>query len=559
MAKLKQGFLGNAAGKLGNVVFSKWRDIQTVRQYQPDVKDANSEAQQKQRNRMVSLLQFLKPLNKNFIQFYNSAESKGTTPWAKAIKDNMPAVNSDGCIIPEDFSLGNPKYPPFDVINATYNPFIDLCQIDYKPRDLTGRKDPYPLIGTSVLGLYDIDDGIPSFNVNHPMCFLPPGHFFCEFEDQAYVYIYDNYFSQGWLWFYYHDQYDNRSCNNPNEGLTKPVYFKPEPLVKDFNMDVEDNLIPVDAITWEYKFDATNWNMVLNFDKSKAFIEDSENYSIRLWALAMQDDSKEITDSIDWSLTSNTFSLEIGESGFSGSAIVMYTVIDASGKQVNRFNKFYVDKGTDGVHHDYYDQLFYTSTACPTSFTLKDNYCGIYGSIDELCGEFIADYEQSIYSGDSESSTGKTGHTSTVIDYDNFKVEIYSEDGKFISEAKVNSKHEFYYDSMIVGHNYYVMIKYCPELFELIGVGGRRSKRVQYLSPAKLINTHEVELPSKSLKKALSDSCDFSGDYIPTRMSWQKIALERFLEKSPNSKLKYICPCELLVYKIADDFSPSYK
>ena len=131
MARIKQGFLGNASGKLGNVVFSKWRDLQTARQYQPDVKDANSPSQQIQRSRMISLLQFLKPLNNNFIKFFNAPEAKGTTAWAKAIKDNMPAVGSDGYIIPKDFKLGNPNHPPFDITNIIYDPFIDCCSFSY--------------------------------------------------------------------------------------------------------------------------------------------------------------------------------------------------------------------------------------------------------------------------------------------------------------------------------------------------------------------------------------------------------------------------------------------
>jgi hypothetical protein len=45
MARLSNGFLGTASGKIGNVVFSKWRRIDTARQYQPDIQDANSPAQ----------------------------------------------------------------------------------------------------------------------------------------------------------------------------------------------------------------------------------------------------------------------------------------------------------------------------------------------------------------------------------------------------------------------------------------------------------------------------------------------------------------------------------
>ncbi len=44
MAKLSNGFLGDASGKLGNVVFSRWKRINTARAYQGNISDANSPA-----------------------------------------------------------------------------------------------------------------------------------------------------------------------------------------------------------------------------------------------------------------------------------------------------------------------------------------------------------------------------------------------------------------------------------------------------------------------------------------------------------------------------------
>ena len=111
MARLNNGFLGNASGKIGNVVFAKWRKIFTARQYQPEVKDANSPEQQKQRSRMVALLEFLKPINKTFIRFYNAPFSKNSTPWGKAIKDNMQGVSPDGCFNFNNLQLGEPRFP----------------------------------------------------------------------------------------------------------------------------------------------------------------------------------------------------------------------------------------------------------------------------------------------------------------------------------------------------------------------------------------------------------------------------------------------------------------
>ena len=192
MARIKQGFLGNASGKLGSVVFAKWRDLQTARQYQPDIQDANSPAQRKQRSRMVSLLQFLKPLNKNFIRFFNGPLSKGTTPWAKAIKDNMTGVSPDGCFPLKNLHLGDPHLPPFTIVESTYNPFIDQVLVKYVPGQNPNPDNPFPYLGCSALGKYKSADGMHLFDTRNQLVFRPLFSFFCSFYEEYREHVFEN-------------------------------------------------------------------------------------------------------------------------------------------------------------------------------------------------------------------------------------------------------------------------------------------------------------------------------------------------------------------------------
>ena len=61
MATVKNGFLGDAIGKLGNVVFRKWNSLITASKYQPMVNNPNSSAQQLQRLRIKNLALSLQP------------------------------------------------------------------------------------------------------------------------------------------------------------------------------------------------------------------------------------------------------------------------------------------------------------------------------------------------------------------------------------------------------------------------------------------------------------------------------------------------------------------
>ncbi|HPG73585.1 MAG TPA: DUF6266 family protein, partial [Bacteroidales bacterium] len=154
MARLSNGFLGNASGKIGNVVFARWRNIFTARQYQPDIQDANTPAQQTQRTRMMALLQFLKPLNKSFIRLFNAALDRNSTPWAVAIKANMKGVFPDACMPMQNLTLGNPTIPAVKLLKADYNPFINQVVLNYTSGANYPVPKSMPLVLASVLGKY---------------------------------------------------------------------------------------------------------------------------------------------------------------------------------------------------------------------------------------------------------------------------------------------------------------------------------------------------------------------------------------------------------------------
>lgn len=389
MALLKQGFLGDACGKLGNVVFSRWRDLQTVRQYQPDVDDANTEAQQKQRSRMLSLLQFLKPINKTFIRFFNSSLAKATTPWAKAIKDNMPAVCSDGCVNPNLFSLGNPRYPAFEISKATYNPIIDLCSVEYKPNDLTGCNDPYPYIATSGLGKYKSVSGLPEFNTSYLSSHLPSGYFYSRFTDQVNENEFNNYWEGIWLWNMNFDTYKLASYPNPNDALTEPSYICPTNFIEGFNTVVTANPIPSEAIQWDYSQIESMWFLDLSLDIKLIELENLSAYTMISWGVALPDIKYAEFEAKEWNLSATTMQIELSEEGFNGGIVWLYAVFNDKGEQVGRFNRFYINKGTSGKEHGLFDQLFYSTYCHPTSFLLPDNFCGFCGNFYDEFLDFI--------------------------------------------------------------------------------------------------------------------------------------------------------------------------
>lgn len=88
MAKLKSGILGGISGKVGNVVGGRWRGIDYIRTKPAQVKNPNTEAQQKQRMRFRLVIQFLKKIKPLVnVGFHNRA--KNQTPQNAAMAYNL--------------------------------------------------------------------------------------------------------------------------------------------------------------------------------------------------------------------------------------------------------------------------------------------------------------------------------------------------------------------------------------------------------------------------------------------------------------------------------------
>ena len=442
MAKVKQGFLGNASGKLGNVVFSKWRDKHTARQYQPDVHDAKTPAQIKQRNRMYALLQYLKPLNKNFIKFFNSHIAKGSTPWAVAIKNNMQGITPDGCFLPDKISFGAPKYPAPNLIEVTYNPFIDLASVKYSHRASPVIRSPFPYIGTSVLAKYDSLSDIHEFDTRHLLCFLPEGSFFCSFYDSSHEHVFENSWGHGWLWLMYYDTYDIESHYDPNNGLTEPVNFKPVSMIEEFNTKVQVNPVPVDSISWEYRRKDDKTILLLNLDYKKTGIKNPKDYTINAWVLALNEVKTSHSGPIKWNLENKSIEFDLNETVAKGTFVVLYSVYKKTGEQVACFNRFYIDKNSEGKEFPYFWQLFTCWYAHPVSFVLRGNQCGFCGDTAELFSDFIQLWEQGIISDDS-SEEPVTEHSLRLGDDPNGKVDvtgfIRTEGETFIFDSKAKA------------------------------------------------------------------------------------------------------------------------
>ena len=383
-------------GKIGNVIFSKWRKSLIARQYQPDIHDANSSAQKSQRSRMVALLQFLKPLNKTFIRFFNTPFSKKSTPWGKAIKDNMQGVSTEGCFHLNSLQLGEPRFPAPIISEAIYNPFIDQVHFEYQYSDFSTHNEQSTYLATSVLGKYKTVGEHHEFDIRHLLTNFPEGKFWCSIYDGVYEYAYQNYWQHGRLWLSYYDTYCWDKIYNPAENSSEGASFELVPMISDFNTDISDDIAPVDAFSWQFQQIQNEWKLVFSIDFTKAKHVHSNQHKIIFSTASFQNGQYIHSFGEEWDLNSSTFQLPFGSEGYNGSIILLYAVYTDAGKRISRFNRIYIDTGSDGVQYPYFEQLFDCNYSYPASFILNGNQCGFCGSINELFSDFIDLFEQGI-------------------------------------------------------------------------------------------------------------------------------------------------------------------
>lgn len=547
MAKLSNGFLGDASGKLGNVVFSKWKRINTARAYQGKISDANSPAQRAQRLRMSALQAFLSPLNNNFIKFFNSRFAVNSTPWAKAIKDNMPAVDELGNIDLSKITFGNNRLPAAKIISSDYDPFIDCLKIKYDYPDSMTSNSNFPLIACSMLGMSKRNDEPFSFNVDNMLKFMPSNQFYCEFEDQGGTHIFSNFFDRGQFWLIplQDSRWDMQHQSIPDNS--SPTPFIPASEIAEFNKNFDYNPVPIEAVNLSFVDDGTKCDLIMKFNTSKIEKGFSDKNKVSVWFRLITktgtvDLPKQTAQISDFPLYTTITTPEnvVG-------AIALYCTLDKDEVQLGCFNRIYHGTSPSGVKIPYFDALFDFYGANPLSFKLPAGEAAIFGNVDELLSDFIKAYE-------SGSVTG----TPETFDYKNLEILIMNSGGQFVGKAKIRDNHDFYIGGLQNTTSYYIVASITPELIdlwkkntpELMDLWKRNfpqlidamakpikmGSNVSYLCPSAIVAIHNQDPIPDAVLKTLRPYLENSLDWSIPMASYTREALFNFQTSNP---LKY--------------------
>jgi hypothetical protein len=205
MARVKNGFLGNAAGKVGNVVFSKHKSTETVRSYQPVVSNPKTTGQQIQRSLFAQVMQVLKNIPSEYLSIPGIKINSKLSAQNSLSSFNLKAYTSDD---PFGFSqMQFIKQPDFlnQISDQTYDPLFDLLHIT--PLISNAPSNPFISVNLSLCGFLNYSSDIIPGN---GACLLPDGQFYCFIADISSQsdFRYINSFGGGFMWCFFDDKID---------------------------------------------------------------------------------------------------------------------------------------------------------------------------------------------------------------------------------------------------------------------------------------------------------------------------------------------------------------
>jgi len=132
MARINRGILGGFVGKVGNVVGSSWKGIETMRSLPISVLNPKTAGQIENRTRFSSisilaaacLTTIVKPLNDRF-----AAKMSGYNAFCQRCKE---AFTGAGVFVPENLVLSSGKLGDTAITEANLNP-AGMLEISYSP------------------------------------------------------------------------------------------------------------------------------------------------------------------------------------------------------------------------------------------------------------------------------------------------------------------------------------------------------------------------------------------------------------------------------------------
>jgi len=441
MALIVNGFLGDAIGKLGNVVFRKWNSLITASKYQPLVTNPNTALQQLQRGKIKFLSLLLRPFKDSIIPLNFKNRQGRSTSWAEAIRANYPLLDDTGKMEFKDLILSGGNLLPPVILEASYNPFINQFFVKYNLENLgdidTGR------IRLTATGLKLLDN---SFNTDN-ICKLPFKNYFSSYINEMILpdwplnYDFDNAWSEGMLFY--------NIINDPSSDVRsyKPVniknspsagaYFRTEYNTYNYNFRITDRIIMPNNFHLVIVEDDGTFFMKIGIDHYSGIPGLLPDDIIYVLPFVLEANGNKYDGPYTFAAATGLVDFPLFEGDQVKPFIILYFVTDAAGQVKSTATRFYYNLPETNT---FAELIIMQGMAHPDSIKLHAPFTAIWGDLkDFIPPDLIGTIPYTIHS--KNDTTGE--ERQHIISSDNFffcskllRNQIYTisiKDGELIS------------------------------------------------------------------------------------------------------------------------------
>lgn len=139
MATFKQGILGGFSGKVGGVIGSSWKGIDTMRSQPSSVTNPRTNAQVSNRTRFKSVSQLAAAMLTTIVKPLNDRFAQKMSGFNDFCQRNATAFDSTGAFVPANLELSKGKLTPPSYLTQTGS-MDDIVQVSFS-NDITGSFD----------------------------------------------------------------------------------------------------------------------------------------------------------------------------------------------------------------------------------------------------------------------------------------------------------------------------------------------------------------------------------------------------------------------------------
>jgi hypothetical protein len=395
MARIKNGFLGNASGKLGNVVFAKWRDVETARSYQPQIHDAKTAAQLQQRSYMNSVIQVLKPWNDSFIKTLLKPFAKKSTQWAEAIKLNIDLVEEGGCVPVQNLVFSKGNLPAPVPINAQYDYILDIFTFSVDNSSIATPENPFPF---PHFNLYGKNIGNNQPDPSYLLYASFGDQFCCVFVvDESWA-VYTNSLGPCGLLMLYNDSMTeamNRSYNPLESGTTQHTVVIPVSKQQEITNWNGTNMMDQDCFSVSYTIVSGDIILRISLDTDKIHGYDDNQMQIYLNGLLIDNlgfhyQVAGLNHLADFPQDTN-----LGSASNNVTGALVFFITDLAGTRISSVKRKYYGYDEVGNYHGIAARIFNNNIIPAGCFAYTDNTTGVAGNFETIF-EDLGNYLQQI-------------------------------------------------------------------------------------------------------------------------------------------------------------------